>query len=173
MHVSKYNIISLCVKPQGSGRSFRQKYTIHSTKLQAQIKALTYSIVSEWKFKYLSIVFFLEIIIFTARKWSCGQVMFSEVFVYPQGGPSRASSSQGSAMKGGWCCKGGAMKGGSSRGVSWRGGCHEGGGFCEGVVMKVPLLVNKRAVHILLELFLVDQIFLLLFFKLYIWEKLL
>ena len=76
----------------------------------------------------------------TARKRSCGKVMFSEVFVCPRG-----------CRKG---RKGGCLKGG---GVPWR-GCHEGVGCCEGgfrkrgfheggtvrgTMKEPPLLVNK------------------------------
>ena len=65
----------------------------------------------------------------TARKRSCGNAMFSEMFVCPQGGCHKGSSVKVVPWKA--CCEGCSVNGGAMEGVHER-GFHEEG-LCEGV----------------------------------------
>ena len=116
----------------------------------------------QWK----KVVYYPEII-FTARKRRCGKAVFSEVFVYPQGGlglcqgglclrvlcPGGVSGQGGSLLQGVSVQRGGGLCA-EGRGVS----VQRGGGLCPGGSLSGrPPYGNEWAVSILLECILVRK----------------
>ena len=106
------------------------------------------------------------IILFTGRGWCCPGGYREEGVPWRRGtlwrgyhegggGSMKQVPCKGDSVKG-VSLKGGSLKGFHQRGVPWRGFHESGDSVKKGRAIKdSPLLVNKRAVHTLLEWFLV------------------